>query len=58
MPKISAIDETLDSTEWLIATPPKGMVAKTTGIASDADFGYQEPPRKPTPDNAAQMSLF
>lgn len=58
MPKISAIDETLDSTEWLIATPPKGMVAKTTGMASDADFGYQEPPRKQTPDNAAQMSLF
>lgn len=58
VPKISAIDETLDSTEWLIATPPEGMVAKTTGIASDADFGYQEPPRKPAPDNAAQMSLF
>lgn len=58
MPKISAIDETLDSTEWLIATPPEGMVAKTTGTGSDADFGYQEPPRKQTPDNAAQMSLF
>lgn len=58
IPKISAIDETLDSTEWLIATPPAGMVAKTTGGVSDTEFGYQEPPRKSTPDNAAQMSLF
>jgi len=58
MPKISAIDDTLDSTEWLIATPPEGVVAKSVGMVSDADFGYQEPPRKQTPDNAAQMSLF
>lgn len=58
MPKISAIDETLDSTEWLIATPPAGAVAKSVGMVSDAEFGYQEPPRKQAPDNAAQMSLF
>ncbi len=58
VPKISAIDDTLDSTEWLVSTPPAGMVAKTTGAVSDADFGYQEPPRRSAPDNAAQMSLF
>lgn len=57
-PKISAIDESLDSTEWLVATPPAGMVAKATGVVSDAEFGYQEPPRRQSHDNDAQMSLF
>ena len=56
--KISAIDETLDETEWLVATPPKGAVTKAVSIASDSDFGYQEPPRKQPPVNDAQMSLF
>ncbi len=56
--KISAIDETLDETEWLIATPPEGVVSKAVSIASDPDFGYQEPPRKQPPVNDAQMSLF
>jgi chromosome segregation ATPase len=58
IPKISAIDETLDDTQWLIATPPEGLVAKTPGLASDADFGYQEPAKKALNDNSAQMSLF
>ena len=57
-PKISAIDESLNDTEWLIATPPEGVVAKATGVSSDSDFGYQEPQRKSAPDNSAQMSLF
>lgn len=56
--KISAIDETLDETEWLVATPPEGAVIKSVSIASDSDFGYQEPPRKQPPVNDAQMSLF
>lgn len=56
--KISAIDETLDETEWLVATPPEGTVIKSVSIASDSDFGYQEPPRKQPPVNDAQMSLF
>lgn len=56
--KISAIDETLDETEWLVATPPEGSVIKSVSIASDSDFGYQEPPRKQPPVNDAQMSLF
>ena len=58
VPKISAIDETLDDTQWLVGTPPEGMVAKTTAVTSDADFGYQEPARKTPPENSAQMSLF
>ena len=58
VPKISAIDETLDDTQWLVGTPPEGMVAKTTAVTSDTDFGYQEPARKTPPENSAQMSLF
>ena len=55
--KISAIDEDLDNTDWLVATPPAGTSAKTSGV-SDAEFGYQEPQRKTPPENSAQMSLW
>ncbi len=58
MPRISAIDESMDSTEWLVATPPEGANLKVA-VATDPDFGYQEPPRKPKPpQNDAQMLLF
>ena len=58
MPRISAIDESMDSTEWLVATPPEGANLKVA-VPSDPDFGYQEPPRKPQPPvNDAQMLLF
>ncbi len=57
VPKISAIDEDLDNTDWLVATPPEGTSAKTSGV-SDSEFGYQEPPRKSPPENSAQMSLW
>lgn len=56
-PKISAIDETLDSTEWLVATPPDNAPKFSQG-SSDSEFGYQEPPKKSHPANDAQMSLF
>ncbi|MCM1332704.1 MAG: hypothetical protein NC248_08850 [Bacteroides sp.] len=56
-PKISAIDETIDSTEWLVATPPENA-PKVAPAVSDAEFGYQEPPKKSHPANDAQMSLF
>lgn len=55
--KISAIDEDLDNTDWLVATPPEGTSIKTSGV-SDAEFGYQEPQRKTPPENSAQMSLW
>lgn len=55
--KISAIDEDLDNTDWLVATPPEGTPIKTSGV-SDAEFGYQEPQRKTPPENSAQMSLW
>lgn len=58
VPRISAIDESMDSTEWLVATPPEGSNLRVAP-PSDADFGYQEPPRKSrAPQNDAQMSLF
>lgn len=56
-PKISAIDETIDGTEWLVAAPPE-KPAKNITPAADPDFGYQEPPKKSSPVNDAQMSLF
>lgn len=55
--KISAIDETLEDTDWLIATPPPSK--KKEGESDDtSEFGYKEPARKATPDNPAQMSLW
>ncbi len=56
-PKISSIDETLDDTDWLVATPPEGVDARTSSIP-DNEFGYQEPKRNNPPENAAQMSLW
>ncbi len=56
--KISAIDESLDDTDWLVATPPPGTVTRPTPSTTDEDFGYQSPSRKSTPENDAQMSLF
>lgn len=55
--RISAIDEDIDNTDWLVATPPEGTPVKTSGV-SDSEFGYQEPQRKNPPENSAQMSLF
>ncbi|MDE6081550.1 MAG: hypothetical protein K2F70_04720, partial [Muribaculaceae bacterium] len=55
--KISAIDESLESTDWLVATPPKGTPT-LPGISSDTEFGYKEPVHKTPPENDAQMSLW
>lgn len=56
--KISSIDESLDDTDWLIATPPEGTNARPSGM-SDNEFGYQEPKKKGNPpENSAQMSLW
>lgn len=57
--KISAIDDTFDDTDWLVSTPPEGVSARPASPTNDAEFGYQEPPRRQTPpENAAQMSLW
>lgn len=55
--KISAIDPTIDNTDWLLSTPPADASVKPSQV-SDADFGYQEPVRKTHPDSDAQMSLW
>ncbi len=59
-PKISAIDESLDSTNWLIATPPSSRKAKAEADAANAanEFGYQEPARRQPPESPAQMLLW
>lgn len=45
-PKKVKLDEDLDNTEWF------------SGQKDPPDFGYHEPPRRPSNDNAAQLSLF
>ncbi len=55
--KISAIDETLEDTDWLVATPPPTK-KKVASEDESAEFGYREPSKKSTPDNPAQMSLW
>lgn len=56
--KISAIDESLDNADWLIATPPEGTQMRSASNSSDENFGYQEPVKKSAPDNEAQMLLW
>lgn len=55
-PKISAIDESIDDTDWLVATPPKSgkLIVNEPAQA----FGYQPPVKKQEPENDAQMSLW
>lgn len=45
-PKKARLDDDLDNTDWF---SPGG---------DSNDFGYHEPPRRPSNDNAAQLSLF
>lgn len=47
-----------DDANWLIPTPPKKSRQRAVDPADSDDFGYKEPPRRPEPDNPAQMSLF
>lgn len=56
--RISAIDETIEETDWLIATPPAGKKTPQTRPEDSNEFGYKEPDRKITPDHPAQMSLW
>lgn len=54
--RVSAIDESLDNTDWLVA-PPDTPMPKDPAVKED-DFGYKEPPHKNIPDNDRQMSLW
>lgn len=55
-PKISAIDESIDDTDWLVAAPPKSSKSMVNEPAQA--FGYQPPVKKQQPENDAQMSLW
>ncbi len=56
--RISAIDDTIEDTDWLVATPPAGKKAQAARQDNSNEFGYKEPDRKITPDHPAQMSLW
>ena len=54
---ISAIDESIEDTDWLIATPPP-QKTKADVENDNPEFGYKAPVRKQLPDNPAQVLLF
>ncbi len=49
-PRKARIDADLDNPEW--------FSSGATSKKDDPDFGYHEPPRRPSNDNEAQLSLF
>lgn len=57
-PKLSAIDELIDSNEWFAA--PEFTTKNVSAVNdSDSDFGYREPEKKPSrPDDLNQLTLF
>ena len=58
-PKVSAIDENLESVNWLLTVPSDENPAPSVGTpSSDADFGYQPPVKKDIAANDAQLTLF
>lgn len=53
----SAIEEEFECPDWFVSEPAPGEVSPLLQPA--AEFGYQEPPKKPRrPENDAQLSLF
>ncbi|MDE6279712.1 MAG: hypothetical protein K2M05_07035 [Paramuribaculum sp.] len=57
-PKLSAIDELIDSNEWFVA-PEVTSKNVSTANDSDSDFGYREPEKKHSrPDDLNQLTLF
>ncbi|MCM1440235.1 MAG: hypothetical protein NC131_13695 [Roseburia sp.] len=56
--RISAIDELMDSSDWLVAPSPE-TVQPIVDARKNDDFGYQEPPRKQVDEtDRRQLSLF
>lgn len=50
----SEVDDVINNSDFLTSAPdPDRFPAK-----EESEFGYTAPPRKPKPDNKAQMSLF
>lgn len=58
-PAISAIDELLDESEWLVAPSATDIHPTATAQEPDDDFGYRAPQRKTkTFDDENQLTLF
>ncbi len=55
-PRISAIDELLDGTDWLVSVPPPPPAPKDPD--KEDDFGYKAPARKINLDEDKQLSLW
>lgn len=56
-PKISAIDELIESNEWLMAPTPEELVPKAEEPSDD--FGYHAPVHRTTiHDDSSQLTLF
>lgn len=54
---MAAIEDEFECPDWFVSEPLPGEVSPL--LSSDADFGYQEPPKKARkPENDAQLSLF
>lgn len=54
---MNALEEDFECPDWFVSEPAPGETSPL--LTSDAEFGYQEPPRKPRkPENDAQLSLF
>lgn len=56
-PKKTRIDPELNDTGWFTAPEPEPQ-SKGTAAKEDPEFGYHEPSRRPSNDNAAQLTLF
>lgn len=59
IPKISAIDELIDESEWLVAPSADDVPATHPASEPDDDFGYKAPPKKAKiADDVNQLRLF
>lgn len=56
-PHISAVDELIDNTEWLVS-PTVEQTKALIPEPDDSDFGFKPPVRKSYPDDDKQLSLF
>lgn len=54
---LTAMEDDFECPDWFVSEPAPGETSPL--LASDSEFGYQEPPKKPKkPENDAQLSLF
>lgn len=59
IPRISAIDEHIEGSEWLVAPTPEELKAPVVASEPSDDFGYHAPSRSATrADDPNQLTLF